>query len=127
MLAKLTDKVARLEASTARLRKSDRDCIVRTFEQTETGSFEGITFGFDDHSALDDIHNVIAHIASLKDHLKAWCEEHGATFRGDNVLNSSREAAIIHDLWNIAKHGKLNKPPRSTFTPRIGQISLEAG
>ena len=71
MLAKLNDKVARLKASTARLRESDRDCVIRTFEETERGSFECITFGFDDDSALNDIQSLIANIASLKDHLRA--------------------------------------------------------
>src|SRR5262249_12791863 len=63
--------------------------------------------------------------ASLKDHLKGWCEQNGVTFDTENVLNSNQDTAIIHDLWNIEKHGKLNRPPRSGFIPRIGPISLE--
>ena len=125
MLTKLNDKVARLKASTATVRKSDPDCIVRTFEQTETGTFEGITFGGDDNSALNDIHSLIALIASLKDHLKVWCEQNGVTFDAEHVLDSSRDTAIIHDLWNIEKHGKLDRWPRSGFIPHIGPISLE--
>lgn len=95
MLAELNDKVARLKASTARLRKSDRDCIVRTFEETETGSFEGITFGFDSDSALNDVHSFIANIGSLKDYLKTWCKQNGVTFDAELVLNSSPDTAIF--------------------------------
>jgi hypothetical protein len=125
MLEKLTDKIGRLKASTATLRKSDQDCIVRSVKETETGRFECITFGFDNACALNDIHSLIANIASLKDHLKVWCKQNGITFDAEKVINRSRDAAIIHDLWNIEKHGKLDNPPRSGFMPRIGPISLE--
>ena len=125
MIEKLNDKVARLKSSAATLRKSNPGCIVRTFEQTDNTVFEAISFKGTNHQLLNDIYSLIANIASLKDYLNQWCIQNGVTFRGDSVINSSREAAIVHDLWNIEKHALLDTSPRSGFTPRIGPISQE--
>jgi hypothetical protein len=125
MIEKLNDKVTRLKSSAATLRKSNPDCIVRTFEQTDNEVFEAISFKGTNHQLLNDIHSLIANIASLKDYLNRWCTQNGVTFNGDSVINSSREAAIVHNLWNIEKHGVLDRSPRSGFTPRIGPISQE--
>jgi hypothetical protein len=62
---------------------------------------------------------LVANIASIKDHLKNWCAINGKSFRGEELLNSSINAAVVHDLWNTDKHAELNRPPRSGFRPRI--------
>lgn len=35
------------------------------------------------------------------------------------MVDSNREAAIVHDLWNLDKHAELNRPPRSALSPRL--------
>jgi hypothetical protein len=62
---------------------------------------------------------LIANIASLKDHLKAWCKKQGVQFQGDALINGNRAVALIHDLWNIDKHAELNLPPRSGIKPKL--------
>lgn len=57
-------------------------------------------------------------IASLKDHLRIWCEENARQFHGDQLINNNRDVAIVHDLWNMNKHSKLNRKPRSGSHPR---------
>jgi hypothetical protein len=56
---------------------------------------------------------LIANIASLKDHLKAWCKLKGVPFNGDALINSNNAVALIHDLWNVDKHAELTSKPRS--------------
>jgi len=62
---------------------------------------------------------LITNIACIKDHLKSWCESNGTAFEGDALINSDINVAIIHDLWNIDKHAKLNIKPRSGHIPKI--------
>lgn len=66
---------------------------------------------------------LLAAIGSLKDNMKVWCEENRVPFMGEKILNKHKNAAVIHDLWNIDKHGKLNKKPRSGSIPRIEKPS----
>ncbi|MBL7066623.1 MAG: hypothetical protein ISS29_02020 [Candidatus Marinimicrobia bacterium] len=81
---------------------------------------------FSTGQSMDALHNcislLIANIASLKDHLKAWCSKNGMEFRGEELVNSNTDVSIVHDLWNIDKHLSLNKPPRSGFTPHIANL-----
>ena len=65
---------------------------------------------------------LVANIASLKDHLKAWCKKKGVPFHGDALINSNKSVALIHDLWNIDKHAELNSPPRSGFKPKLEDL-----
>ena len=65
---------------------------------------------------------LVANIASLKDHLKAWCKKQSVPFHGDNLINANKSVALIHDLWNIDKHAELNSPPRSGSTPKLHGI-----
>jgi hypothetical protein len=64
---------------------------------------------------------LVANIACLKDHLKVWCEANKAPFEGDTLINTNRDAALIHDLWNTDKHAVLNKP-RSGHKPKLVDI-----
>ena len=62
---------------------------------------------------------LFTNIASIKDHFKVWCENNHVPFKGDELINHNLAVAIIHDLWNIDKHAKLNKQPRAGFIPSL--------
>ncbi len=62
---------------------------------------------------------LVNNIASLKDHLHAWCRRNGKPETGDLLINSNRDVAIVHDLWNLDKHAELSRPSRSGLSPRI--------
>ena len=62
---------------------------------------------------------LIANIASMKDHLKAWCRNSGKSFEGDTLIDSNKGVAIVHDLWNLDKHAELNSRPRSGHHPQV--------
>jgi hypothetical protein len=64
---------------------------------------------------------LVNNIACLKDHLHAWCRKNGKAETGDQLINSNRDVAIIHDLWNLDKHAELNRPSRSGLSPRFQQ------
>ena len=49
---------------------------------------------------------LLNNIACLKDHLKSWCKKNNKPFAGDQLINSNRDVAIIHDLWNLDKHAE---------------------
>jgi hypothetical protein len=65
---------------------------------------------------------LVANIASLKDHLKLWCKHHGTPFLGDQLINSNRSVALVHDLWNVDKHMELERPPRSGHRPKLQDL-----
>lgn len=72
-----------------------------------------------------DLSNVatllVANIACLKDHLKAWCEANAKPFEGDTLISSNRDVALIHDLWNTDKHAVLDRS-RSGSKPKLEDI-----
>jgi len=80
---------------------------------------------FTDGRSLAEMENLlatlIANVASLKDHLKVWCLEHGVTFPGDKLINGELAVALVHDLWNRDKHGALVRP-RSGHTPFVRDV-----
>src|SRR5260221_1547863 len=79
------------------------------------------TEGTDRATAANRISMLVNNIACLKDHLKAWCKKNGKPFTGDQLIDSNRDVAIIHDLWNLDKHAELNRPSRSVISPRLLQ------
>jgi hypothetical protein len=64
---------------------------------------------------------LINNIACLKDYLHAWCKKNGKPRTGDRLIDSNRDVAIIHDLWNLDKHAELNRPSKSGLSPRFQQ------
>lgn len=74
---------------------------------------------------------LIANIACLKDHLKAWCQRNNIPFGGEALIDSNRSVALIHDLWNTDKHAVLSRPPRSGIRPELKDlqrvISMSSG
>ena len=81
-----------------------------------------VSFNFnkvaDTPTAANKASQLMASIACLKDHLKVWCAKHNKPFAGDALIDSNSEVAIVHDLWNLDKHGKLNRS-RSGLYPRL--------
>lgn len=65
---------------------------------------------------------LIANVGSLRDHFKNWCEDHSVPFEGDKLINSNMACAIVHDLWNTDKHGKLTRPPRSGHHVQLTEL-----
>lgn len=65
---------------------------------------------------------LIANIASIRDHLKKWCDDRKVVFKGDDLINSNKSVAIVHDLWNTDKHAHLSRPPRSGFLPKLKDL-----
>lgn len=65
---------------------------------------------------------VTANIASLKDHLAVWCEQNGKQFLGDQLINTNKAVALVHDLWNVDKHAVLSRPPRSGIRPCLRNV-----
>lgn len=52
-----------------------------------------------------------------------WCDRNGKPFAGDTLINSNRDVAIVHDLWNLDKHGELNRRSRSGLSPRLREAA----
>jgi hypothetical protein len=78
--------------------------------------------GVDEDDLLNSIHMLVGNTASLKDHLKQWCDANGARFLGDELIANNKDVALIHDLWNTDKHGELDRKPRSGHHPVIRNI-----
>jgi hypothetical protein len=98
-------------------------------EIVQAGSYISMKVDFNANADPIELANaaslLIANIASLKDHLKAWCRQNNLAFRGDTLINSNRAVALVHDLWNIDKHAELTSAPRSGFKPKIQGLKQE--
>ncbi len=77
------------------------------------------TKGIDETAAANRTSQLIGNIACLKDHLKVWCVKQSKPFTAEQLINSNSDVAIVHDLWNLDKHGALKKS-RSGLFPRLG-------
>ena len=90
-----------------------------------TGGRFAASFDFtkvvDRGTAANRVSLLVNNIACLKDHLNAWCKKNGKPKTGDQLIDSNRDVAIIHDLWNLDKHSELNRPSRSGLCPRLLQ------
>src|ERR1035437_8922319 len=74
--------------------------------------------GTDSATAANRASQLVANIARLKDHLKVWCNKQSMPFAGDALIDSNKDVAIVHDSWNLDKHGKLDRS-RSGLYPRL--------
>lgn len=77
------------------------------------------TQGTDRATAANRVSTLIANIACLKDYLKEWCTRSKVAFTGDQLINSNRDVAVVHDLWNRDKHGGELRHSRSGLFPKI--------
>ncbi|WP_431300450.1 hypothetical protein [Tabrizicola sp. BL-A-41-H6] len=88
---------------------------------------EGMLFNPNEGAEPEELYNeislILTAIASLKDHVDIFCKRSKIPKIGDGIIDSHREVALIHDLWNVDKHGSLNRPPRSGFTPMLRSVS----
>lgn len=74
----------------------------------------------DDATAANRVSLLLNNIACLKDHLKVWCKKNGKSFTGDDLIDHNKDVGIIHDLWNLEKHGEL-KRSRSGLWPKFAR------
>jgi hypothetical protein len=74
----------------------------------------------DTPTAANRASQLTANIACLKDHFNVWCAKQNKPLTGDKLIDSNREVAIVHDLWNLDKHGKVDRS-RSKLYPRLAE------
>jgi hypothetical protein len=125
MLDLLDRKLRQMHAALGALSSSDLTSIQPQVTRTDTHLYISVDFNQNsDAVALANAASlVVANIASLKDHLKAWCKKQGIAFDGDRLINSNFSVALVHDLWNVDKHAELNTQPRSGHLPRLVGLS----
>lgn len=120
-MKRIEDKLQQMYSALSRVISDDVSKIGTTTDVTN--EFTTIRLHIDKDSNETQLRNeaetLTAHIASLKDHLKAWCKKNNRVFNGEKLINNNRSVAIIHDLWNVDKHAELNKDPRSGHTPEL--------
>lgn len=121
MIDVLDRKIRQMHAALAGLASSDLTTIKPQIGEGDGYYYAKVDFNQDaDEITLANAASLlVANIASMKDHLKAWCKKQGVVFNGDALINSNRAVALIHDLWNVDKHAELTTPPRSGHRPRL--------
>jgi hypothetical protein len=125
MLDRLQRKIRQMHAALGALSTDDLSTVQPQRGETATHRFFEVSFdrASNDVARANAASQVVANIASLKDHLRAWCRENGQCFTGEQLINSDTSVALIYDLWNIDKHAELNRPPRSGCTPSLRNIT----
>jgi hypothetical protein len=95
------------------------DPILASVKQSFDPVFQRFEVSFDssrnDAEKANNISLLLCAIGSIKDNLKWWCNDNGNKFEGETVLKNCKDCAIIHDLWNIDKHGRLDRKARSGY------------
>ena len=95
--------------------------MAAVFNPGRRGSFSmDFGKGADTPTAANRASQLISAIACLKDHLRMWCTKQNKPFTGDKLIDSNREVAIVHDLWNLDKHGEVDRS-RSRLYPRLAE------
>lgn len=130
----IEQKIEQMYSALAAMQVTERLQSFKPEFKGAAGKF-AVTFDFtkgaDQATAANRVSQLVANIACLKDHLKVWCDRNGKPFQGDILIDSVREVAIVHDLWNLDKHGKLDRSrsklyprmveaPRSTLVMKVG-------
>jgi len=113
-------------AAFAATRSSDLSCISSDVVNTMDSTYTSVDFNknSDPIELRNAAEQLIANIASIKDHLQKWCLSSGKIFTGKALLNKQGAAAIIHDLWNVQKHGGLDRKPQSKFAPDLRNLAM---
>lgn len=120
----IEQKLEQLYAALAEMNVTDKLSSIRPTTKTAGNRCVisiDFTMGTNRATAENRASLLINNIACLKDHLKLWCKRNGKPFTGDQLIDSNRDVAIIHDLWNLDKHGELSRPPRSGLSPQLLQ------
>lgn len=120
----LDRKLRQMHAAVAGLGNSDLSGVQSEITHGDGYVYTKVDFNqnSDSIALANAVSLLVANIASLKDHLKAWCKKQSIPFHGDTLINTNRSVALIHDLWNIDKHAELTSPPRSGTTPKLHGI-----
>ena len=123
MSKELIDKIRRIYFAFAQVRDGDVLNVRPQFKNLPTGFAWLMDFnqGKSEEELRDRSLNLIANIASIKDHLKNYCDDKNKVFEGDALINSNMSVAVVHDLWNADKHGKLNQS-RSGKHPKLQDV-----
>lgn len=124
MLEVLDRKVRQMHEALGNLENQDLSHLKSTHVDLPGGFYSELDFGQGQTPTrlANTASLLIANIASLKDHLKVWCEKNGQHFAGDDLINSNQDVALVHDLWNLDKHAKLLRPPRSGILPTLRDL-----
>jgi len=93
--------------------------------------YEIVSFDREGRNYDGEVRQIIDLVGSLKDHIKDAWKETGLPMPSpkpwEDLLNNDNSVAIVHDLWNLNKHGSLDRPPRSGFIPRLSEGAIEIG
>lgn len=121
MIDDLQLKIERIYASLNALSSSDLAKIKTEIVDGPDFLYRSVDFSTSSTPAelANAAQSLVANIACIKDHLAAWSKRSGIKFTGDELINSNKSVAIIHDIWNVDKHYELKFKPRSGFTPRL--------
>jgi hypothetical protein len=121
MLDKLDLKIKQMHKALGGLKQSDLSTVKPEVISSEQVLYVSVDFkqGHTEEGLANIASLLIANIASIKDHLKVWCDKNNVSFKGENLINRDRNVAHVHDLWNIDKHATLNRKPRSGHLPHI--------
>ena len=124
MLDVINKKVKQMHLALDNLTNPDLTDIEPHSGRIKTGFYYGVDFnqGKSEAELANTASLLIANIASIKDHLKAWCKRENKQFEGETFIDSNIDVAIIHDLWNIDKHAELNRKPRSGKLPKLKNL-----
>jgi hypothetical protein len=96
--------------------------VVHAVTSNGASSIINPSLGFTEEALQNEALTIISAIGPLKDYVNAYCKVIGVPKSGDDVLAASRDAALVHDLWNVDKHLELNRPARSGITPKLRHI-----
>lgn len=125
MLDLLDRKIRQMHEAFGDLKDPNLSSIKPTQLSTQWGFYFDVDFsqGSTDAGLANVVSLLITNIACMKDHLKVWCKKNNKAFDGDKLVDSDKNVALIHNLWNIDKHAELNRPPRSGHKSRIQGLS----
>lgn len=124
MLDLLDRKIRQMHEALGNLEESDLSTV--SAERFMTPHRYYCTLDFSQGATDAGLANIatllIANIACMKDHLKVWCSKNNKAFKGDELINSDRNVALVHDLWNTDKHVELKGPTRSGHLPKLHDL-----
>lgn len=80
-----------------------------------------VSTGADQIDLNNKADQVLTAIYTVKENFKEWCKANGLKKdMVENVINQNKtDVALVHDLHNVRKHGRLNRKPRSGCTPKL--------
>jgi hypothetical protein len=121
--AELVEKIRRIYFAFAQVRDGNVLQVQPQYQKLPVGFAWMIDFnqGKSDAELRDRALNVVANIASIKDHLKNYCASKNKIFGGDVLINTDLNVGVIHDLWNVDKHGQLTQSRSGKF-PKVRDL-----